>query len=167
MLACILASLAPLAPLAERRGSSSSSSSPAFPGWPTSLGGVGLEPEPLAPIEAEHARTLPGRMARFRAGGRSVMMCWLLEPTRRLHPRELCLRGAGFTVEPQGGWTDAEGVRWGVLRAERGGERLRVLERVWDETGQSFPDPSAWYWAALLGRTTGPWWYVAVDEAGE
>lgn len=165
VLACILAMYAPLVKMGE--GKASPEAGDAFPGWPTRLGGLVLEPAPLAPIEAEHARSLPGRMARFRAGGRSIMMCWLVEPTRRLHPRELCLRGAGFTVEPQAGWTDETGIRWGVLQAERGETRLRVLERVWDDAGNGFPDPSAWYWAALLGRTRGPWWYVAVDEAAE
>ena len=32
------------------------------------------------------------------------------------------------------------------------------------QEGGSFCDVSAWYWAASLGRTRGPWWAVTVVE---
>jgi len=159
--ACALAALAPLVP-----GPPPDLPLDApFPGWPSTLFGEPLVPEPLQALEAAHARTFPGRLARFRCGERAVLAAFVTAPTRQLHPRELCLRAAGWTVTPQAGWTDGDGGRWGVLLAERNGERRRVIERAVDGAGLGWPDPSAWYWAALLGRTTGPWWYLSVEAA--
>jgi hypothetical protein len=50
------------------------------------------------------------------------------------------------------------------LHAERGAERLRIRERIIDAGGATWTDISSWYWAALLGRSRGPWWAVTVIE---
>jgi hypothetical protein len=34
---------------------------------------------------------------------------------------------------------------------------VRVCERIVDAHDQGFVDASSWYWAALLGRSSGPW----------
>jgi len=41
-----------------------------------------------------------------------------------------------------------------------GGE-LRT-ERIEDARGLAFTDASAWFWAAQLGRSTGPWQAITV-----
>ncbi|HET9205271.1 MAG TPA: hypothetical protein VFO28_03465, partial [Burkholderiaceae bacterium] len=52
---------------------------------------------------------------------------------------------------------DADARLWRCFVAERDGERLRVCERIVDADGQAFVDASSWFWAASLGRSTGPW----------
>jgi len=39
---------------------------------------------------------------------------------------------------------------------------VRVCERIEDARGLAFTDASAWFWAAQLGRSTGPWRAVTV-----
>gem|GEM_PF-4758361 len=39
-----------------------------------------------------------------------------------------------------------------------------VRERIRDTSGRSWPDPSASWWSAMLGRTRGPWWRELVVE---
>jgi hypothetical protein len=39
-----------------------------------------------------------------------------------------------------------------------------VYERIYDVAGNSWSDVSAWYWAALLGKSAGPWWSVVIAE---
>ena len=43
-------------------------------------------------------------------------------------------------------------------------ETLRVYERIYDDHSNTWTDTSAWYWSALLGNTTGPWWSVTIAE---
>jgi hypothetical protein len=56
------------------------------------------------------------------------------------------------------------GLLWGAFEATRGPERVIVKERITDESGKYWTDVSAWYWAALLGQTDGPWWAYTVVE---
>lgn len=44
-------------------------------------------------------------------------------------------------------------------------QTLVVREIVTDRQGQSWSDVSSWYWAALLGKTNGPW--LATTVASE
>ena len=48
--------------------------------------------------------------------------------------------------------------------ARKGDVALRVCEQIEDAHGQCFADTSAWYWAAALGRSTGPWRAVTVTQ---
>jgi len=34
---------------------------------------------------------------------------------------------------------------------------VRVCERIVDARGRQFIDASSWFWAALLGHSSGPW----------
>jgi hypothetical protein len=52
----------------------------------------------------------------------------------------------------------------GCFDASRGGTRLRVCESIRDSAGGEWTDVSSWYWAALLGRSSGPWWATTVAE---
>ena len=65
---------------------------------------------------------------------------------------DITARIAGERLE-----VDAAARRWRCFDAERDGRRLRVCERIVDADGQAFTDPSSWFWAALLGRSAGPW----------
>lgn len=49
--------------------------------------------------------------------------------------------------------------------ARRGGRAFLACEQVRDEEGRSWPDVSSWYWAALLGTSSGPWLASLTVEA--
>jgi hypothetical protein len=41
-----------------------------------------------------------------------------------------------------------------------------VCEVIRDNRSESWPDASSWYWNALFGASTGPWWsFVVADKS--
>ena len=48
--------------------------------------------------------------------------------------------------------------------ARKGGTALRVCDQIEDAAGRRFADTSAWYWAAALGQSRGPWRAVTVTR---
>jgi exosortase/archaeosortase family protein len=163
---CALAAFLPFVPAAG-----SPAPVPGFPGWPETFEGRPLRPLPLAEGERRFLGDFPGRAAKFTDGGREILLRWVAEPSRRLHPSADCLRGAGAEVRPLPAWRDRQGRLWGCQEMVRDGRRLRVRERIAaglpgadGESGAAWTDVSSWYWSALLGRTRGPWWAVTVAE---
>jgi hypothetical protein len=77
-----------------------------------------------------------------------------------LHPSSDCFRGGGFDVTWQPLITDADGNRWSTFTASKAENKFVVHERIYDGQGANWTDISSWYWAALLGKTHGPWWSV-------
>jgi hypothetical protein len=136
-----------------------------FPGWPAELDGVPLEPRATTSSDARFLTAFPGRVGCFAAGERNVVVRWVAIPTRRLHPAVDCYRALGFATRPLPALRDHQGSRWGCMEASRGPSRARVAERIVDADGVSFSDVSSWYWAALLGRSRGPWWAYTVIES--
>jgi len=106
-----------------------------------------------------------------------------------LHPAADCYRGLGYRVEgerleqapaamPAPDLLAEPALRHAALlqaprdsgvqrcfTARRGGTALRVCEHIEDAAGRRFADTSAWYWAALTGRSQGPWQAVTVTRA--
>jgi exosortase/archaeosortase family protein len=163
---CFAASLLPFLP-----SSGPTAPAPGFPGWPESFEGRPLRRLPLAERERRFIGGFPGRVAKFTDGEREILLRWVAEPSRRLHPSADCLRGAGAAVRPLPAWRDRQGRLWGCQEMVLDGRRFRVRERIatglsgaGDGTGAAWTDVSSWYWAALLGRTQGPWWAVTVAE---
>jgi hypothetical protein len=76
------------------------------------------------------------------------------------------LRGLGHRIESARLERDAGQRLWRCFDAvaPQGG-RLRVCERIVGSDGSAFVDPSSWFWAAVLGRSAGPWQAVTVVEA--
>lgn len=157
LIACALAAAAPLL----SRDAAPSDTGP-FPGWPASLDGRTLSRLPLSPREEVFADAFPGEVARFHDGLGEVVLRYVTAPTRRLHPAADCFRGLGYEIGEPELWKDEAGIEWRQFDAERDRARLRVHERIHDAAGQNFTDLSSWYWAALLGRTRGPWWSVVI-----
>lgn len=160
IVACLLAALAPWLSVQPQPHEASSV---LFPGWPTQFEGRALTALPLSERERRFGSDFPGRIARFTDGNREVIVRWVTEATRKLHPASDCFEGIGYRVRPLPLRVDEAGARWGGFTATRGGEKLRVYERIYSETG-SWTDVSAWYWAAAGQKTAGPWWAVTVAE---
>jgi hypothetical protein len=172
IMACMVAALVPVLPVRTENPPAAL----VFPGWPTHFAGRALHQLPLSAREQRFDTGFPGYVARFTDGRREIIIRWVTRETRKLHPSTHCLQGAGYTIQPLPLWTDQAGSHWGCVLAQRGAETLRVCERITPQleanTGeaQSAParagwtDVSSWYWAALLGKTSGPWWAITVAE---
>ena len=160
--ACLLAAVAPWLPLGG--GARGAETAAAFPGWPASFEGRPLTMLPLSERERRFGDDFPGRVARFTDGEREIVIRWVTEASRKLHPASDCFEGVGYRVEPLPLRVDEAGRRWGSLKATRRDEKLRVFERIYADGGESWPDASAWYWAAAGDAGAGPWWAVTVAE---
>ena len=157
--ACVMAASVPLLP--------SPPPAPAqyeFPGWPESFENRPITRLGLEAREQRFMSDYPGRMARFTDGEREIVLRFVAEQTRKLHPSSDCFKAIGYGIEPQPLWIDGAGIRWGCFKAVRGDEKLWVYERIHDDRGNSWPDVSAWYWAVVLNRASGPWWAVTVAQ---
>ena len=129
-----------------------------FPGWPASFEGEPLIPTVLCPEDAAFLEHFAGQLARFSRGEDEVILAWTREPSAQMHSTAICLRGAGYRVRPAEAFQGLGGSLWSRFTASRPGHNLTARERIRDEAGGSWSDLSAWWWAALLGRTRGPWW---------
>jgi len=157
VLICLLATLAPLA----RGIASSAPATGSFPGWPDSFEQRPLTALPLTRLEESLQRDFPGRVGRFTDGHREIILRWVTQETRKLHASSDCFKANGYQVEAMAIASTGK-QRWSRFTASRGANRLQVAERIHDQDGGQWSDVSAWYWAALLGRTRGPWWAVTV-----
>lgn len=160
LLLCLLATTLPLWP----NTSLSTTHAVPFPGWPASLGDRALSPVPLTARERHFTRHFPGKIQRFTDGQREYIIRWVTRSTRKLHPASDCLRGVGYTIKPLAIDAQHHGATWSTFHAINDNETLRVYERIYDDHSNAWTDTSAWYWSALLGNTTGPWWSVTIAE---
>ena len=134
------------------------------PHWPTQFAGRPLYPLTLTAQEQAFTQGFPGQVARFTDGSREIVIRWVQRASRTLHPASDCFQGLGYSVQPQPLRLDSDGAYWGCFQATRSDKRWHVCERITDNQGQGWSDVSAWYWAALLGKSTGPWWTFTVAE---
>ncbi len=126
--------------------------------WPTQWRGQALQPLALSAVEHRFAAQFPGRIARFAvADGAELVLRDVSRPTRMLHPAADCWRGIGWRIEATRLERDAQALLWRCFEAVRDGRRVRVCERIVDAQGQEFTDTSAWFWAATLQQSSGPW----------
>lgn len=154
---CLIGMLLPFLPVASEVSVNRS-----FPGWPTQFEQRPLQVLPLTQREAGFYRDFPGKVARFSDGQRELIIRWVTAPTRKLHPAADCFKGIGYHITPEPVLIDEQAQRWGSFIASKDTSRLQVQERVYDQAGNSWTDISAWYWAATLGDSTGPWWVVTI-----
>ena len=103
-------------------------------------------------------------MARFQAGSRTLVIKWVARPTRKLHSAADCYRGAGYRLTYLPLKVDADGRQWAGFEARKQDE-LVVREAFFSVAGdEQWADVSTWYWAALFGKSTGPWWAYTVTK---
>jgi hypothetical protein len=137
-----------------------------FPGWPTHFAQRRLTQLPLSTLELRMQRDFPGRIGRFTDGQREIILRWVTQGTRRLHPSADCFKGNGYQIQPEA-IAQIDGERWARYRATRGKEVLLVSERIVEAdalAAQQWTDFSSWYWASQLGQSHGPWWAVTVAQ---
>ena len=132
--------------------------------WPIEWDGRALRPLALGAVEQRFAARFPGSIARLSDGERQIVWREVHEPTRMLHPAADCYRGSGWQVAGERIEVDAADRGWRCFQAEQDGRRLRVCERITGADGRAFTDPSSWFWAALLGRSHGPWQAVTTAQ---
>ncbi|SHG55016.1 hypothetical protein [Massilia sp. CF038] len=153
---CALAALAPLA--APPRAAPAQDG---FPGWPAQFDGATLTALPLSPIEERFQQNFPGRVGRFTDGKREIILRFVAQGTRKLHPASDCFKANGYALVALPIALENE-QRWSGFRATRKGTTMVVRERIVDSAGAQWSDVSAWYWAVQMGQTSGPWWAVTV-----
>ncbi len=129
---------------------------------PSQWQGQALRPLALSEVEQRFARQFPGTLARMTDGRQVLVLRAVRRPTRMLHPAADCYQGLGYRIARQQLQLDDERRLWRCFEAWRGGQHLRVCERIVDAQGAGFTDTSAWYWAALLGQSQGPWQAITV-----
>jgi hypothetical protein len=144
-------------PLLQARGAATPAANHAAPEWPRVWDGKPLRPLSLSPVEQRFASRFPGSIARMTDGDQVLVLRQVHQPTRMLHPAADCFRGLGYRVESIQLEHDRDQNLRRCFIADNGGNRLRVCEQIVDAHGQVFTDTSAWYWAALMQHTTGPW----------
>jgi exosortase/archaeosortase family protein len=139
--------------------------------WPRTWQGKPLRPLALGAVEQRFAAHFPGRIARLTNDEDLLIWRHVTRPTRMLHPAADCYRALGYRVSGerleamQASAPGANGALWRCFTAEKNGQRLRVCEQLQDAAGRVFTDTSAWYWAAALGRSSGPWQAITVAQA--
>jgi len=129
------------------------------PEWPLEWRGQPLQPLARSAVEARFAERFPGHIARFRLGdsGEELVLRDVARPTRMLHPAADCWRGIGWRIGTAQLVRDDQAAVWRCFEASNHGQRVRVCERIVDANGRGFADASAWFWAASLGQSVGPW----------
>jgi len=153
LLACVCASLSPLLSK-QARGVANARGGPV---WPTHFQGRALTELPLSERERTLLSGFPGWVSRFTDGEREIVMRRVTQPTRRLHPAEDCYRGLGYATSQVRVVSDSEHSQWRCFAALRGVDVLDVCEQLRDNEGRRWTDVSAWYWAAILKQSEGPW----------
>ncbi len=162
----IAAILAALAPLRHQPGTAGAVARTAFPGWPTHYEGRRLTPLPMTEREDAFGRDFPGRIGRFSDGWHDIIVRFVGEPTRKLHPAADCLKAVGFAITPAPVRREKSGMLMSCSKAERGGVVLHVCEAIRNDRGDYWPDVSAWYWSAMFNGAGGPWWSFVVAGPG-
>lgn len=135
-----------------------------FPGWSSTFAGKPVTQLPLNEMEKTFASDFPGRIMRFSDGEREIIVRWVTEATRMLHPASDCFQGLGYTVKPLAAHRDQNGSLWASFAATKGDERLLVKEQIISDDGETWTDVSAWYWSALRHEGSGSWWAITVAE---
>jgi len=157
LLAMLLAAVTPL--LGRQEISVPASVAPA---WPHEFQGKPLTQLPLTDQDRRFLTGFPGQVGRFTDGERNLILRWVTQPTRKLHPAEDCYRGLGYEVSATRIHADRDGARWRCFEVTRDGKTHSACEQLRDADGAHWTDVSSWYWDATLQKTHGPWLAVTV-----
>jgi hypothetical protein len=166
IITCLIAASVPFFWIVQDSGDDAAT----FPGWPEQFDGMPLHELPLSVRERQLMQGFSGRIARFTDGDREIIVRWTSRISQTFQSASDGFRRLGYAFQHEPFWKqiwrDQHGRRWGYFTTESP-ENLQVMERIYDDAGHQWTDVSAWYWAALLRKTVGPWWIVmTVKEQG-
>lgn len=137
-----------------------------FPGWPSEYEGQPLTQLQLTDKEDLFVKGFPGKIARFSDGHRELIIRWVEQPTRKLHPAADCFKGIGYYIKPQPIQVNQRGVKMGCFTASSESNELNVCEFIEAQDGEGWSDVSAWYWGALTRNSSSGWMpYVIAEKA--
>lgn len=132
--------------------------------WPQSIDGQALTKLSLTERDKEFQNGFPGKFARFKTQSSEVLIRYVTNATRKLHPAADCLRGIGYQIKPLSAEkTRTNGVK-SCVRADKDGKSIKVCEFIVGKEGQEFSDPSTWFWHAFFNPKAGPWYAFTVSE---
>lgn len=133
--------------------------------WPDQINGQKLITLQNLPDKSERSwqAAFPGTVRRFSDGKRSYLIRYLEKATRQVHPASDCFKCTGYKIET-GPLLEIDGSMMSSFVAEKDGKRWKVMERVYDNRGNSWTDVSEWYWSAQLGKSEAPWWALVIAE---
>ncbi len=123
----------------------------------------GWYPLPFDDSTLRFAQSFPGSIMTYERGNRRLVVRVINRATRRYHLSVDCYRAIGYAIKPMTPLLKTDGTLWGRIRATRDGQEVEVRERVTSTDGQTWTDPSSWFWSAMLARSQGPW--VAYSES--
>lgn len=158
--ACVAAFAAPFFLSNETAHQSASNS---FQGFPKEFENKPLKEIGLSARETYFLQDFPGEIKRFTDGRREIIIRYVTEATRKLHPAKDCFEAIGFQTTPLPLKVAEDGKHWACFSAKNKTESLRVCERISDAAGNEWTDVSAWYWSAFT-QANGEWLAYAVAE---
>ncbi|MBF0308495.1 MAG: hypothetical protein HQL56_03050 [Magnetococcales bacterium] len=135
-----------------------------FAGWPREWQGLPLRQLPLADYEQAFGTGFPGRLARFTDGRRQIVIRWITQATRKLHPASDCFRALGYDISPLPAARTSKIHHLHCFLATAQRDKFHVCEWVQDDRGGQWSDISQWFWQALMSPESGPWWSYTVAE---
>jgi exosortase/archaeosortase family protein len=161
------AAAAALSPLFVSQTSISASNAHAKIDWPKFWNGSALIPQPMPDEVAKYLQDFPGDWAQFEweATGKSVLLRICEVPTRKLHSAENCYLAMGGKCHAEASRKDDNGHVWSRFKYTSPADSVVYVQQcyfsisnpprgdaleVWLDGAQSWPDISAWYWAASL-----------------
>lgn len=106
----------------------------------------------------------PGEVKRFTDGRREIIIRFVTEATRKLHPATDCFLAIGFEIKTLPIKLDEKNNKWACFSAKKNKETLKVCERIYTDSGESWTDVSAWYWSALSDLNATGYWAITVAE---
>lgn len=137
-----------------------------FPGWPKTYEGQALISLPLSEKERYFQKDFPGKIARFHDGHKEIVVRWVEESTRKLHPARDCFKGVGYTIEPLDLMVSKQGIRMSCFLATKDSTALKVCEYIQSTSGESWSDVSEWYWSVVFGNSPQGWMsYVIANKS--
>ncbi len=159
----IACGLAFTAPFFLAKESASNYQSTSFQGFPAKFEDLNLKELGLSEREEYFLEDFPGKIGRFTDGRREIIIRWVTQATRKLHPAKDCFEAIGYKTKPLPIKVDENGKRWSCFSAKKGEESLRVCEKIYDNSGNEWTDVSSWYWSAFQ-QTSGEWWALTIAE---
>lgn len=130
-----------------------------------------FENEPLRQLDLSERekfflQDFPGEIKRFTQNGREIIIRYVTEPTRKLHPASDCFSAIGYRIAPLPLKIDESAQKWSCFSAVKNNENLKVCERIYSENGENWTDVSSWYWSALSNENQ-KYWALTTAEINE